>query len=174
MSLMWQVAEEMNTDDNDTAPPSGATNEEEDRNTSTLSYPLQNEEIIASIGDDLTQTAQENRKRTRTLSSTAHMTERLATSLTLCLICLDAVLNGERTPCGHIFCRSCIDRVLGYMGQCPTCNTTVWLTHLRRWAPMDRGSMVDQRNNLRVSGSRSDGYYDGFYHGGLPEMRSES
>ena len=41
-----------------------------------------------------------------------------------CPICLDTlagVAATATTPCGHRFCRECIEEALGLSGECPSC-----------------------------------------------------
>jgi hypothetical protein len=41
-----------------------------------------------------------------------------------CPICLDTlagVAATATTPCGHRFCRECIEEALGRSGECPSC-----------------------------------------------------
>ena len=40
-----------------------------------------------------------------------------------CSICLDTLKNGFRTPCGHIFCASCLARALLRNDSCPICRS---------------------------------------------------
>ncbi|CCJ29041.1 unnamed protein product [Pneumocystis jirovecii] len=41
-----------------------------------------------------------------------------------CAICLDAPTDLSATPCGHLFCLSCIHRAIG-RGICPVCRQHV-------------------------------------------------
>lgn len=38
-----------------------------------------------------------------------------------CIICLDKVVNGSITKCGHIYCADCIRNSLSYKKMCPMC-----------------------------------------------------
>ena len=38
-----------------------------------------------------------------------------------CPLCLDAVTNGFRTPCGHVFCAACLAKALIRKDSCPVC-----------------------------------------------------
>ena len=55
-----------------------------------------------------------------------------------CPICFEEMLGAEHrepvsTPCGHIFCKSCIKTALGTSySRCPVCQKTVILPTLRR------------------------------------------
>ena len=39
-----------------------------------------------------------------------------------CSICLDGIIDGSVTKCGHIFCSNCIKTCLQFKNTCPMCN----------------------------------------------------
>lgn len=54
-----------------------------------------------------------------------------------CPICYEEMLGAEHresvcTPCGHVFCKSCIKTALGTSSKCPVCQKVVDLSTLRR------------------------------------------
>ena len=38
-----------------------------------------------------------------------------------CSICFDDMCNPSLTPCGHMFCKNCLDMCLGFKKECPMC-----------------------------------------------------
>ena len=40
-----------------------------------------------------------------------------------CSICFDELSNPSLTPCGHIFCKECLDLCLQVKKQCPMCKS---------------------------------------------------
>ncbi|KAJ8737710.1 hypothetical protein PYW08_000305 [Mythimna loreyi] len=38
-----------------------------------------------------------------------------------CILCYDTFTNPVTTPCGHVFCRTCLERTLDYGKRCPLC-----------------------------------------------------
>uniref|UniRef100_A0A2A4IWF8 RING-type domain-containing protein n=1 Tax=Heliothis virescens TaxID=7102 RepID=A0A2A4IWF8_HELVI len=38
-----------------------------------------------------------------------------------CILCCDYFANPVTTPCGHMFCRSCLERTMDYKRRCPLC-----------------------------------------------------
>lgn len=38
-----------------------------------------------------------------------------------CILCCDPFTNPVTTPCGHVFCRICIERTMDYGKRCPLC-----------------------------------------------------
>lgn len=51
-----------------------------------------------------------------------------------CAVCLECINTQELgvTPCGHLFCLACIQKAIASRGLCPTCNTSVPSSSLRR------------------------------------------
>eukprot|EP00929_Paragymnodinium_shiwhaense_P000239 TRINITY_DN100491_c0_g1_i1.p1 TRINITY_DN100491_c0_g1~~TRINITY_DN100491_c0_g1_i1.p1 ORF type:complete len:423 (-),score=108.18 TRINITY_DN100491_c0_g1_i1:60-1328(-) len=42
-----------------------------------------------------------------------------------CSICMKLLLDPVTVPCGHTFCRGCLEQSLGYRGQCAVCRAPV-------------------------------------------------
>lgn len=42
-----------------------------------------------------------------------------------CSLCFRMLLHPTTTPCGHTYCRSCIDRSLDHKQECPLCKTSL-------------------------------------------------
>ena len=47
-----------------------------------------------------------------------------------CVICFDNIKCPTITPCGHVFCKICIDMSLKYKQQCPMCKKDISLSEL--------------------------------------------
>lgn len=39
----------------------------------------------------------------------------------ICVICMETIKKAKHLPCGHSFCRSCIEEQFTYKETCPTC-----------------------------------------------------
>jgi hypothetical protein len=44
-----------------------------------------------------------------------------ASSDDMCVICFDSINNPKKLPCGHVFCKECIDEQSKYQPKCPSC-----------------------------------------------------
>lgn len=49
-----------------------------------------------------------------------------------CTICLDVITDMASTPCGHLFCMTCIVGALKATKRCPNCAQTVKLATVHR------------------------------------------
>ncbi|GMH45117.1 hypothetical protein BSKO_13074 [Bryopsis sp. KO-2023] len=50
----------------------------------------------------------------------------------ICFVPQSALPEKARTPCGHVFCRQCIQEALCQFGECPICRTPCRPAALRR------------------------------------------
>lgn len=56
-----------------------------------------------------------------------------------CAVCLENIISKDlsSTPCGHLFCTTCITKAVEDHGACPMCSAAVDLNVLRRlYLPM--------------------------------------
>ena len=54
-----------------------------------------------------------------------------------CSLCYRLLFHPVTTPCGHAFCRQCLDRCLDHRSDCPLCKSSlaeVGKAHLRTYA----------------------------------------
>ena len=42
-----------------------------------------------------------------------------------CILCRRLLFESVTTPCGHTFCRLCLDRALDHSAHCPLCKTSL-------------------------------------------------
>ena len=47
-----------------------------------------------------------------------------------CPLCMRLLWNPTTTPCGHTFCKMCLDRVLDHNTCCPMCKSATLKTYL--------------------------------------------
>ena len=47
-----------------------------------------------------------------------------------CPLCMRLLWNPITTPCGHTFCKICLDRVLDHNTTCPMCKSATLKTYL--------------------------------------------
>jgi len=45
-----------------------------------------------------------------------------------CPVCRQLLLQPVTSPCGHTFCRHCLDEMMGQNNRCPTCRTVLHIT----------------------------------------------
>lgn len=59
-----------------------------------------------------------------------------------CSICLDDIVNGSITICGHIFCSECIKKCLTYKNSCPMCKKDL---------KIDEIFLINKKKNIDVT-----------------------
>ena len=47
-----------------------------------------------------------------------------------CALCFRLMFRPVTTPCGHTFCRGCLDRTLDHGTDCPICKSPAISAHL--------------------------------------------
>ena len=72
------------------------------------------------------------------LNTLTHITE-LITTDDNCVICFDNITYPTITPCGHVFCKHCIDTCIKYKEECPMCKKKISVTEL---------ILVDKKNSI--------------------------
>ena len=92
--------------------------------TSQEAIPADTEDIVAELKETLAQ-AKVIGGSPGALTRASVLADTLFERLASCPICYQMLVNPETTPCGHIFCKVCLDTWLSRSDSCPACRQTI-------------------------------------------------
>lgn len=65
-----------------------------------------------------------------------------------CVICFETITQLTITPCGHMYCRACIESALGVASRCPTCRNPLTRGQLTQVLEEEQKEAIEEKHEV--------------------------